>query len=68
MGFKFHCMVDRKTHYLFDMIFDPGKKYKEIVASNTKESYPKQIVLTLVDKLTEKYHRIFTDLWSVLLK
>ena len=37
-GFKFHCMVDSKTYYLFDMIFDPGKKYKEIVASNTKES------------------------------
>ena len=62
-GFKFHCMVDSKTYYLFDMIFDPGKKYKEIVASNTKESYAKQIVLTLVDKLPEKNHRIFTDSW-----
>ena len=54
MGIKIPYMVDSKTHYLFDMIFDPFKKYKEIIAPNTKESYAKQIVLTLVDKLPIK--------------
>ena len=32
LGFKLHCMDDSKIHYLFDMIFEPGKKYKEIEA------------------------------------
>ena len=41
--------LSRSEYEILRSIYD-GKKYKEIVASNTKKLFTKKIVLTLVDK------------------
>ena len=49
-----HSMVDSKKHYLLDMIFDPGKDYKNIINNDDSISYSMVIVNKLVDKLPNK--------------
>ena len=41
LGFKLLCMVDSKTHYLYDMIIYPVKMHKDLVAPIMKESFTK---------------------------
>ena len=61
-GLKLHCLVDSNTHYLYDLIIDPGKNNKELVAPNKDINYAHQIILTLVKEL-EKGHLIIFDSW-----
>ena len=57
-----HNLVDSNTHYLYDLIIDPGKNNKELVAPNKDINYAHQIILTLVKEL-EKGHLIIFDSW-----
>ena len=57
-----HNLVDSNTHYLYDLIIDPGKNNKELVAPNKNINYTHQIILTLVKEL-EKGHLIIFDSW-----
>ena len=58
-GFKFHSLVESKTSYYYDLIFDPGKLYKELIAPEQDELFTKQIVLSLLTNLENKGHKVF---------
>ena len=64
-GFKLNSLVDSCTHhiYIFDIIFEPGKQYKSIIASDPYYSFSYQIVITLVNRLNESGYRIYYDSW-----
>ena len=62
-GFKMHSLVDSKTHYLYDIIFDPGKNYKELVAPDKERTFAYQIVINLVDNLPRNGFTLFFDSW-----
>lgn len=38
-GFKFHRLVDSNTNYLYNVIFDPGKDYKDLIYFQDDNSY-----------------------------
>ena len=44
-------MVDSKSNFLYDIIFDAGKEWKKIINPEADKSYSRVIVNTLVDKL-----------------
>ena len=50
-GFKMHSMVDSNTHYIYDLIFDPGKNYKNLITEDKNKIFAQQITNTLVDRL-----------------
>ena len=58
MGIKLHSLIDSCTHYIFDIIFDPGKQYKSLIAPDQNNSFAYQIVITLVNRLNESGYRI----------
>ena len=58
-----HSLVDSKTHYLYDIIFDPGKNYKELVAPEKERTFAYQIVINLVDNLPRNGFTLFFDSW-----
>ena len=62
-GFKFHSLVESKTSYYYNLIFDPGKLYKELIAPEKVELFTKQIVLSLLTGLENKGHKVFFDSW-----
>ena len=62
-GFKFHSLVESKTSYYYNLIFEPGKLYKELIASEKDDLFTKQIVLSLLTGLENKGHKVFFDSW-----
>ena len=62
LGFKMHSLVDSKTHYLYGIIFDPGKNYK-LVAPDKERTFAYQIVINLVDNLPRNGFTLFFDSW-----
>ena len=60
-GFKMHSLVDSKTHYLYDIIFVPGKNYKELFAPYKERTFSYQIVINLVDNLPRNGFTLFFD-------
>ena len=62
-GFKLHCLVDSKSHYFYDFIFDPGQNYKNLIMFNEEISFTENIVLKLLESLKGKGHRVFFDSW-----
>ena len=59
LGFKFNSLVESKTSYYYDLIFDPGKLYKELIAPEQDDLLTKQIVLSLLTNLENKGHKVF---------
>ena len=51
------------SYYIFDIIFDPGKIYKSLIAPDPKNSFLYQIVITLVNRLNKSDYRIYCDSW-----
>ena len=45
LGFKIHLLCDSNTHYLYNMIFDPGKYGKEFLYFDKNDSIYESIVL-----------------------
>ena len=62
-GLKFHSLVESKTSYYYELIFDPGKLYNELIAPEQDELFTKQIVLSLLTNLKNKRHKVFFDNW-----
>ena len=62
-GFKLHCLVDSKTHFFYNFIFDPGQNYKNLLIEDEEISFTENIVLSLLQKLEGKGHRVFFDSW-----
>ena len=62
-GFKLHCLVDSKSHYFYDFIFDPGQNYRNLIMEDEEISFTENIVLSLLKKLEHKGHRVFFDSW-----
>lgn len=50
-GFELHSLVDSKTHYLYDVILDPWKEHKELLAPDKEMNYSRQIILSFAKKL-----------------
>ena len=61
--YKFHSLVESRTSYYYDLIFDPAKLYKELIAPEQDELFTKQIVLTLLTNLENKGIKVFFDGW-----
>ena len=62
-GFKFHALVDNRNNYLYNLIFDPGNNYKNLISPNSGENYAYQIVLSLLDGLEGKVYTLYYDSW-----
>ena len=62
-GFKIHSLFDSKAHYLYDIIFDSAKNYKELVAPDTEITFAFQIAINLVDILPRNGFTLFFDSW-----
>ena len=62
-GFKIHSMVNSKSNFLYDIIFDVGKEWKKIINPGTDKSYSRAIVNTLVDRLPKTGYHLFFDSW-----
>ena len=65
-GFKIHLLCDADTHYLYNMLFDPGRGGKNFICSDDCNSLSESIVLKLLSciKDTDKKKRnVFFDGW-----
>ena len=54
-------MVDSKSNFLYDIIFDAGKEWKKIINPEADKLYSRAIINTLVDKLPKTGYHIFFD-------
>ena len=63
-GFKIHLLCDSDTHYLYNMLFDPGKAGKSFIWNENSASLSEAIVLKLLEPLDNKKRRnVFFDGW-----
>ena len=64
-GFKIHLLCDSDTHYLYNMLFDPGRSGKNFIWSEDSASLAESIVLKLLSAVTDKTRRrnVFFDGW-----
>ena len=62
-GFKLHCLCDSETNYLYDYIFDPGKKDNDEIIFDANFSFTQNIVLRLVEQFRGRKLQIFHDGW-----
>ena len=52
-GFKIHLLYDSDTHYLYNMIFDPGKYGKEFLYFDKNDSISESIVLQVLSCIND---------------
>ena len=63
-GFKIHLLCDSDTHYLYNMLFDPGKNGKEFMNFEDNSSLTESIVLRLLSCIKDnKQRNVFFDGW-----
>ena len=65
-GFKIHCLCDSDTHYLYNMLFDPGRGGKNFICSDGCNSLSESIVLKLLSCIKDtdkKKTNEFFDGW-----
>ena len=63
-GFKIHLLCDADTHYLYNMLFDPGKVCKDFIYTENSSSLAESIVLKLLSCIKDKKRRnVFCDGW-----
>jgi hypothetical protein len=65
-GFKIHLLCDSDTHYLFNMLFDPGKVGKDLLNMDDTNSLTENIVLKLLECIKDadkKQRNLFFDGW-----
>jgi hypothetical protein len=63
-GFKIHLLCDADTHYLYNMLFDPGKSGKDFIYLDDTSSVSESIVLKLLSSITDRKQRnVFCDGW-----
>ena len=63
-GFKIHLLCDSDTHYLYNMLFDPGKSGKDFIYLDDTCSVSESIVLRLLSCINDRKQRnVFCDGW-----
>ena len=63
-GFKMHLLCDSDTHYLYNILFDPGKDGKKFIYFEENTSLSESIVLKLLSCVNDnKQRHIFFDGW-----
>ena len=63
-GFKIHLLCDSDTHYLYNMLLDPGNSGKDFIYHQEANSLAESIVLRLISDIKDKKERnIFCDGW-----
>ena len=63
-GFKIHLLCDSDTHYLYNMLFDPGRSGKDFMYLDDSSSLSESIVLRLISCFNDKKQRnLFFDGW-----
>ena len=63
-GFKIHLLCDSDTHYLYNILFDPGKDGKKFIYFEENTSLSESIVLKLLSCVNDnKQRNIFFDGW-----
>ena len=63
-GFKMHLLCDSDTHYLYNILFDPGKDGKKFIYFEENTSLSESIVLKLLSCVNDnKQRNIFFDGW-----
>jgi len=63
-GFKIHLLCDSDTHYLYNMLLDPGNSGKDFIYHQDANSLSESIVLRLISDIKDKKERnIFCDGW-----
>ena len=68
-GFKIHLLCDSDTHYLYNMLFDPGKYGKEFLHFDKNDSLYESIVLQLFPYIKDnKQRNLFFDRWYLSIK
>ena len=64
MGFKIHLLPESETHYLYNILFDPGKDGKKFIYFEENTSLSESIVLKLLSCVNDnKQRNIFFDGW-----
>lgn len=62
--FKIHLLCDSETYYLYNMLFDLGKKGEDLVFFDDNQSFTESIVLRLLSSLKDKKQRnLYFDRW-----
>ena len=62
--FKIHLLCDSDTHYLYNILFDPGKDGKKFIYFEENTSLSESIVLKLLSCVNDnKQRNIFFDGW-----
>ena len=63
-GFKIRLLCDSDTHYLYNILFDPGKDGKKFIYFEENTSLSESIVLKLLSCVNDnKQRNIFFDGW-----
>ena len=65
-GFKIHLLCDSDSHYLYNMLFDPGKVGKDLLTMDDTYSLTESIVLKLLECIKDadkKQRNLFFDGW-----
>jgi len=63
-GFKIHLLCDSDTHYLYNMLFDPGKAGKDFINYEDNSSLAESVVLRLLTCIKDnKQRNLFCDGW-----
>ena len=64
-GFKIHLLCDSNTKYLYNMLFDPGKDWKDFIYYENNKTITESIVLRLLKPLNDgKKKKYFFDGWN----
>ena len=65
-GFKIHLLCDSDTHYLYNMLFDPGRVGKDLITVDDTNSVTESVVLKLLECIKDshkKQRNLFFDGW-----
>ena len=65
-GFKIHLLCDADTHYLYNLLFDPGRVGKDFIYQEDTSSLAESVVLKLLSVITDndkKKRNLFCDGW-----
>ena len=66
-GFKIHLLCDSDTHFLYNMLFDPGRVGKDFIFSEGCTSLAESIVLKLVAPIKDNKKRNIFVMVGILL-
>lgn len=60
-GFKLHLLCDSNSDYVYNILFDPGKEFKNLILK-ADHTFTESVVLKLLEHIGGDHH-IFMDSW-----